>query len=727
MTKIMKYLKPYWLSIVLALGLLFGQATCELTMPDYMQNIVNTGIQNGGIESGVYEQVRESTFNSYAMFATDSEKDLMTSSYKLVTPSEATKEEKTRIPALKTENVYLLKDISEEKEKKLSSTLTLLQMTMVEVSKDAKESNVQIPQLLMMHGMDTYRKAAKSEISKLGDSTVTSMSSQFLKKEYSDLGMDMEKIQQDYIIFSGLKMLGYALGSSICAILVGFLASRIAAGFSKDLREAVFEKVTHFSNENLNTFSTSSLITRTTNDIQQLQMTVAMFLRIVMYAPIIGIGAILHVIESGANMTWILALCVVIILSVVFAIFMIVMPKFKIMQKMIDKMNSVVRELLDGMLVIRAFNNEKIEEAKFDKANKDITSISLFTTRAMAFMMPIMMFLMNGTTLMILWFGSKQVDAGIIQVGSIMAFMQYAMQVIMAFLMITMVAIMLPRANVSALRIHEVLSSDITVKDKEKTCDFSSNMRGVVSFKNVSFRYPGADEDVLSHISFETKPGETTAFIGSTGSGKSTLINLVPRFYDVTSGSICVDGVDIRDVKQADLRSRIGYVPQKGMLLSGDIESNLLYSKKDANAKDIESALAISQSTEFVSKKPEGIYSEISQGGTNVSGGQRQRLSIARAIVRKPEIYIFDDSFSALDFKTDAKLREALAASCKETKSTVLLVAQRISSILHADQIIVLDEGKMVGKGTHAELMESCDVYQQIASSQLTKEELANV
>lgn len=727
MTKIMKYLKPYWLSIVLALGLLFGQATCELTMPDYMQNIVNTGIQNGGIESGVYEQVRESTFNSYVMFATDSEKDLMTSSYKLVTPSKATKEEKTRIPALKTENVYLLKDISEEKEEKLSSTLTLLQMTMVEVSKDAKENNVQIPQLLMMNGVDTYRKAAKSEISKLGDSTVTSMSSQFLKKEYSDLGMDMEKIQQDYIIFSGLKMLGYVLGSAVCAILVGFLASRIAAGFSKDLREAVFEKVTHFSNENLNTFSTSSLITRTTNDIQQLQMTVAMFLRIVMYAPIIGVGAILHVIESGANMTWILALCVVIILSVVFAIFMIVMPKFKIMQKMIDKMNSVVRELLDGMLVIRAFNNEHLEEAKFDKANKDITSISLFTTRAMAFMMPIMMFLMNGTTVMILWFGSKQVDAGIIQVGSIMAFMQYAMQVIMAFLMITMVAIMLPRANVSALRIHEVLSSDITVKDKENTKDFSSNMRGVVSFKNVSFRYPGADEDVLSHISFETKPGETTAFIGSTGSGKSTLINLVPRFYDVTSGSICVDGVDIRDVKQADLRSRIGYVPQKGMLLSGDIESNLLYSKKDANAKDIESALSISQSTEFVSKKPEGIHSEISQGGTNVSGGQRQRLSIARAIVRKPEIYIFDDSFSALDFKTDAKLREALVKSCKETKSTVLLIAQRISSILHADQIIVLDEGKMVGKGTHAELMESCDVYQQIASSQLTKEELANV
>lgn len=727
MTKILKYLKPYWFSILLAFGLLFGQATCELTMPDYMQNIVNTGIQNSGIESGVYQQISEKTLNSFLMFATDSEKDLITSSYKLVESASASKDLKSEIPALKKENVYLLKDISESKKESLQDCLTLLQMTVMEVSQAASKQNVQIPQLLMMNGVDTYRKDAKSEISKLGTSTVSSMSSQFLKKEYTDLGMDMEKIQQDYIISSGIKMLGYALASAVCAILVGFLASRIAAGFSKNLRQSVFEKVTHFSNENLNTFSTSSLITRTTNDIQQLQMTIVMFLRIVMYAPIIGVGAILHVIESGANMTWILALCVVVILSVVLLIFMIVMPKFKVMQKMIDKMNSVVRELLDGMLVIRAFNNEKLEENKFEKANTDITSISLFTTRAMAIMMPIMMFLMNATTLMILWFGSKQVDAGIIQVGSIMAFMQYAMQVIMAFLMITMVTIMLPRANVSAQRIQEVLNSEITVTDKENTCDFSSSMRGVVTFDNVSFRYPGADEDVLSDISFSTKPGQTTAFIGSTGSGKSTLINLVPRFYDVTSGSICVDGVDIRDVKQADLRSRIGYVPQKGMLLSGDIESNLLYSKKDANENDIQSALDISQSSEFVNKKPEGIHSEINQGGTNVSGGQRQRLSIARAIVRKPEIYIFDDSFSALDFKTDAKLREALAASCKETKSTVLLVAQRISSILHADQIIVLDEGKMVGKGTHEELMESCKVYQQIASSQLTKEELANV
>lgn len=728
MTKILKYLKPYWMSILVVFALLFGQAYCELTMPDYMQNIVNTGIQNSGIESDVYAQVSQATLNSYLMLATDSEKDLITSSYKLVTPQKATKEEKENIPALKKENVYVLKNISETKKTKLKSTFTILQMTFVEVSQAAKKQNIQIPQLIMMNGgIDSFKKDAKKEIKDLGDSTIDSMTSQFLKREYKSLGMDMEKIQQDYIIESGIKMLGYALASALCAIAVGFIASKVAAGFSKNVREAVFEKVTNFSNENLNTFSTSSLITRTTNDIQQLQMTIVMFLRIVLYAPIIGVGAILHVISSGANMTWIIALCVVVILSVVLLIFIIVMPKFKLMQKMVDKLNSVVRELLDGMLVIRAFNNQKMEQKKFDKANSDITSISLFTTRAMAIMMPIMMFLMNGTTLLILWFGSKQVDAGTIQVGSIMAFMQYAMQVIMAFLMITMVAIMIPRANVSALRIHEVLQSKITICDPKNAQTFGANQRGIVTFKDVSFKYPGADEDVLSHISFETKPGQTTAFIGSTGSGKSTLINLVPRFYDVSAGSIEVDGVDIRNVSQADLRARIGYVPQKGMLLSGDIESNLLYSNPQASKHDIQEALDISQSSEFVMKKPEGIHSEIAQGGTNVSGGQRQRLSIARAIIRKPEIYIFDDSFSALDFKTDAKLREALNISCKETKSTVLLVAQRISSILHADQIIVLDEGKMVGKGTHEELMKTCAVYQQIASSQLTKEELANV
>ena len=537
----------------------------------------------------------------------------------------------------------------------------------------------------------------------------------------------MAAIQQNYIIHSGLVMLGYALGSAGCAILVGFFASKIAAGLSKNLREAVFKKVTYFSNENFNKFNTSTLITRTTNDIQQVQMALVMMLRIVVYAPIMGIGALLHVMSSEANMTWIIALCVVLILSVVMVVFIVVMPKFKIMQKLTDKLNSVVRELLDGMLVIRAFNNEKVEEEKFDKANMDITKVGLFTSRAMAIMMPVMMFLMNGTTLLILWFGSKQVDAGMIQVGSIMAFMQYAMQVIMAFLMITVVSIMIPRANVSALRINEILTTNLSITDDEHVQSFDGNEHGIIRFENVSFRYPGADEDILTDISFEAKPGEVTAFIGSTGSGKSTLINLVPRFYDVSEGSISIDGKDIRNVEQKELRNKIGYVPQKGILLAGTIRSNLLYANPNASDEDIDEALRISQSKEFVDTKPLGVDEPISQGGTNVSGGQKQRLSIARAIIKKPEIYIFDDSFSALDFKTDAALREELMKSCKKTGSTVLLVAQRISSILHADQIIVLDEGRMVGKGTHQELIKSCRIYQEIASSQLSKEELANV
>lgn len=723
MTRLFRYLKSFWLPICLAIVLLFGQATCELTMPDYMQSIVNTGIQNNGIESEPYRAIRASTLSGYLMLADEKQASLINDSYTLVT--KPTKAQKELYPASKDEPIYILK--SNVDEDRLESVFIELEMTFAGINQIAKEKHIDVSQVLMMTDLSKIKASVHDEMDSLGDSTIESMNSQFLKNEYSELGMDMSALQQDYIIRSGLIMLAYALASAICAILVGFIASKVAAGLSKKLREDVFKKVTYFSNENLNTFSTSSLITRTTNDIQQIQMTIVLFLRIVIYAPIIGIGAILHVLDSGANMTWIIALCVCVILSVVFLVFMIVMPKFKVMQKMVDKLNGVVRELLDGMLVIRAFNNEKLEREKFDQANGDITKVSLFTTRAMAIMMPIMMFLMNATALMILYFGAKQVDSGLIQVGSIMAFMQYAMQVIMAFLMITMVAILLPRANVSATRIFEVLDSDITVHDKENALAISDTERGVVTFDHVSFKYPGADEYVLEDISFQTKPGMTTAFIGSTGSGKSTLINLVLRFYDVTKGKICVDGVDIRDVKQADLRDRIGYVPQKGMLLSGDIESNLLYSNPNASLQDIQNALDISQSSEFVFSKPEGIHTPIAQGGTNVSGGQRQRLSIARAVVKKPEIYVFDDSFSALDFKTDAKVREALNASCKATQSTVLLVAQRISSILHADQIVVLDEGKMVGIGNHEELMKSCSVYQQIASSQLTKEELANV
>lgn len=727
MTKLVHYLKPFIFTIIVVIGLLFMQAYCELTLPDYMQNIVNVGIQNNGIEHGVYEQVRESTLDSLLVVATEDQKELIENSYTLVTSNEASEQQLEEIPVLKDENVYILNDISDETFTELESAFANMDMTFAEISNDAKEMNVEVPVLLMKNGIETYREQAKTQIEVLGSSTVSSLTCQMVKAEYEAMGLDMAAIQQNYIIHSGLIMLGYALGSATCAILVGFLASKIAAGLSKNLREAVFKKVTFFSNENFNKFNTSTLITRTTNDIQQVQMALVMMLRIVVYAPIMGIGALLHVMSSEANMTWIIALCVVLILSVVMVVFIVVMPKFKIMQKLTDKLNSVVRELLDGMLVIRAFNNEKVEEKKFDKANMDITKVGLFTSRAMAIMMPVMMFLMNGTTLLILRFGSMRVDAGMIQVGSIMAFMQYAMQIIMAFLMITVVSIMIPRANVSALRINEILTTDLSITDDDHVQPFDGSEHGTVRFKNVSFRYPGADEDVLTDISFEAKPGQVTAFIGSTGSGKSTLINLVPRFYDVSQGSICIDGKDIRNVEQKKLREKIGYVPQKGILLAGTIRSNLLYANPNASDQDIEEALRISQSKEFVDTKPLGVDEPISQGGTNVSGGQKQRLSIARAIIKKPEIYIFDDSFSALDFKTDAALREELMKSCKKTGSTVLLVAQRISSILHADQIIVLDEGKMVGKGTHQELIKSCRIYQEIASSQLSKEELANV
>lgn len=727
MTKLARYLKPFVVPILVVIGLLFMQAYCELTLPDYMQNIVNIGIQNNGIEHGVYEQVRESTLEPFLMVATEDQKELIENSYTLVTPDEASELQLEEIPVLKDENVYVLNDISDESFTELENSFAEMDMTFAEISSDAKEKNVEIPVLLMQNGIKTYREQAKKQIEALGSSTVSSLTCQMVKSEYEAMGLDMAAIQQNYIIHSGLIMLGYALGSAGCAILVGFFASKIAAGLSKNLREAVFKKVTYFSNENFNRFNTSTLITRTTNDIQQVQMALVMMLRIVVYAPIMGIGALLHVMSSEANMTWIIALCVVLILSVVMVVFIVVMPKFKIMQKLTDKLNSVVRELLDGMLVIRAFNNEKVEEEKFDKANMDITKVGLFTSRAMAIMMPVMMFLMNGTTLLILWFGSKQVDAGMIQVGSIMAFMQYAMQVIMAFLMITVVSIMIPRANVSALRINEILTTNLSITDDEHVQSFDGNEHGTIRFENVSFRYPGADEDILTDISFEAKPGEVTAFIGSTGSGKSTLINLVPRFYDVSEGSISIDGKDIRNVEQKELRNKIGYVPQKGILLAGTIRSNLLYANPNASDEDIDEALRISQSKEFVDTKPLGVDEPISQGGTNVSGGQKQRLSIARAIIKKPEIYIFDDSFSALDFKTDAALREELMKSCKKTGSTVLLVAQRISSILHADQIIVLDEGRMVGKGTHQELIKSCRIYQEIASSQLSKEELANV
>lgn len=719
MTKLIRYLKPFGLSLMLIVGLLFGQAWAELELPAYMQNIVDVGLQNNGIESDVYPVLSQKTMQGYLLFATPAQAREIEDAYKLVTPKDATARQKEDIPALKTEPVYMLdEDISKTERERLMDTWQVLELCAMAVHES------KTPVAVNEQTLPVIQKQAKRIMDEQGGSLLDSMQAQMLKREYETLGVDLESMQQNYIIHGGLVMLGFTLVSAVCAIAVGFLTARLAAGFSRHVRKDVFKKVTGFSQQNFQHFSTSTLITRTTNDVQQVQMALMMILRIVLYAPIIGIGALVHVLESEADLTWIIALTIVVLLSLVGTLFLLVMPKFKIMQKLTDALNRVVQEILDGMPVIRAFNRQEVEQEKFSTRNRDITKVSLFTTRTMSLMMPLMMFVLNGTTLLILWFGAKQVDLGQIQIGSIMAFMQYSMQVIMAFLMLTAVSIMLPRANVSAQRINDVLVAPDYVVETKSPKPFDEHKRGVVRFDHVSFKYPDASEYVLQDVDFETKPGEMTAFIGSTGSGKSTLINLVPRFYDVTQGAIYVDGQNIQDVLASDLREKIGYVPQKGVLLSGTIESNLKYASETAGEDVIEQALDISQSTSFVSEKPKGIHSEIAQGGTNVSGGQRQRLSIARAIVKKPEIYIFDDSFSALDYETDARLREALMKKARADQSTILVVAQRISTILDAEQIIVLDEGKVVGKGTHEQLMKTCRVYQEIALSQLSKEEL---
>ncbi|KZL89602.1 putative ABC transporter ATP-binding protein [Clostridium magnum DSM 2767] len=556
------------------------------------------------------------------------------------------------------------------------------------------------------------------------DSMITQSAVTFLHKEYKNIGIDTDKLQSNYILIAGVKMLLLALLSMVATVIVGLLAAKVAAGLGKNLRKDVFRKVTSFSNSEFDKFSTASLITRSTNDIQQVQTLMVMLLRVVFYAPILGIGGVIKVINTDISMGWIIAVAVMAILTLVIVLFSIAIPKFKSVQKLVDKINLITRESLIGMLVIRAFNNQRYEENKFQKANQDLTRTNLFINRLMTLMMPMMMFIMNGITVLIIWVGAHQVDAGNIQVGNMMAFIQYAMQIIMAFLMISMVSIMLPRASVSAQRIAEVLDTEVSINDLKESKEFSLYKKGYVEFNNVSFRYPGAEEDVLSNITFTAKPGETTAFIGSTGSGKSTLINLIPRFYDITNGKILVDGTDIREVPQQKLREKIGYVPQKGILFSGTIESNIKYGRKDATKEELIKAADIAQAMEFINAKPENFNTEISQGGNNVSGGQKQRLSIARALAKKPEIFIFDDSFSALDFKTDSALRKALKSELLE--STILIVAQRISTIMNADKIIVLDQGKIVGNGTHNELMENCEVYKQIALSQLSKEELSS-
>ncbi len=740
MMKLSKYLKPFIGSIIAVIILLFVQAVSELSLPDYMSNIVNVGIQQGGIKNSAPEAIRKSEFDKLLLFIEDNNTKLIEDNYKLINKDILSENEYNdylkKYPIIENEDIYVLNTKDKTIIEKINSILAKPELIVSGLNSgdfggEEFKSQMNLPQntdiFLVLKNLPKEQfnqilNGINEKFNEMPDSIIQQSSVSFVKDEYKAIGVNTDKLQTNYIALAGLKMLGIALISMVANVIVGLLSARIAAGLGKTLRGDVFKKVTKFSNAEFDKFSTASLITRSTNDIQQIQMLMVMLFRIVFYAPILGIGGVIKVLRTDTNMTWIIAIGVILITILVSILFTFAMPKFKSVQKLIDKLNLVTRESLTGMLVIRAFSTEKHEEERFNKANIDLTKTNLFVNRLMSSMMPIMMLIMNGLTLLIVWVGAHQVDLGTMQVGDMMAFMQYAMQIIMSFLMISMISIMLPRASVSAQRISEVLYTDISIKDNKETKKFNNSKKGLVEYKNVSFKYPGAEDYVIENISFTAKPGETTAIIGSTGSGKSTLINLMPRFYDVSKGSITVDGVDIREVNQKELRSKIGYIPQKGVLFSGTIESNLKYGSPNADIEELKLASEIAQATEFIEAKPDKYNTEISQGGSNVSGGQKQRLSIARALVKKPEIYIFDDSFSALDFKTDSALRKAIKSNIKD--ATMIIVAQRISTIKDANQILVLDEGKIVGIGTHKELLENCEVYKQIALSQLSKEEL---
>ena len=747
MKKLLKYLRPFAGAIIVAIMLLFVQAISDLSLPSYMSNIVNIGIQQKGIEDAVPKAIKSSELNKLLLFTNSDDKKVVEDNYKLIRKKELSDDDYEKYikqyPELANEDIYVLDTKSKDVKRKLNEILGRpMLITSLFESGDATKligdsGNVMAaPEGVDMANMDPFMmlsnmpeeqvleiiKGINEKLDEMPESMVTQSAVTYVREQYKELGIDIDKVQTNYLFMAGAKMLGVALIGTIAAVIVTFIAARIAAALGRNLRKDVFNKVVGFSNAEFDRFSTASLITRTTNDIQQIMMLIVMGLRIVFYAPILGIGGIVKVVKSGAGMGWVIVVAVVSILSLVAVLFVFAIPKFKMVQKLVDKLNLVTRESLTGMLVIRAFSTEKYEEEKFERANMNLTKTNLFVNRAMSMMMPLMMFIMNGVTLLIVWVGSHRVDSGVMQVGDMMAFMQYVMQIIMAFLMISMVSVILPRALVSAGRVSEVLNTDIAIKNIENPVRFKVEEKGEIEFKNVSFKYPGADEYILKDINFKAKSGETTAFIGSTGSGKSTLINLIPRFYDVTSGEILIDGENIKNVSLHDLREKIGFVPQKGMLFSGTIESNLKYGGEHISDEYMHKAAEIAQATEFISSKESGFNTEISQGGTNVSGGQKQRLAIARALAKNSEIFIFDDSFSALDFKTDAKLRKAINEELSD--STLLIVAQRISTIMNADQILVLDEGEVVGKGTHKELMENCEVYRQIALSQLSKEEL---
>ena len=761
MKNLFKYAASYWKAMIAIVLILVVQAYCDLSLPAYTSDIVNVGIQQGGIEDEVPRQIATEEMEKLLLFVSEDDQQTVmdaytedNTSYKkeaYVLKDSVAEEENTmenlkdilQIPMMMTSGIESGSDTTKQMEDKLKEQMSqgmaqsmpqganqTMPEGMPQGESQAESQAVSLDDMSMFDLLKmlpaeqraTMVEKIEEQMSEMPDTILDQAAVSFCRSAYKDLGMDMDQTQIHYLLKTGGQMAALALLGMAASIMVAFLASRVGASAGRDLRSGVFHKVVGFSNNEFNHFSTASLITRSTNDIQQIQMLIVMLLRMVLYAPILAIGGVLQVMKTNVSMSWIIGLAVIIIAFVVLLLFLVVMPKFKVLQNLVDKLNLVTREILTGLPVIRAFSTEKHEEERFDDANRTLTKTNLFVNRAMTFMMPVMMFVMNGVSVLIVWTGAHGISDGQMQVGDMMAFIQYTMQIIMGFLMLCMISIMLPRAAVAADRVEEVLKSETMIHDPKQEKHFPEDGKGVLTFDHVSFRYPGADEDVLEDITFTAKPGETTAIIGSTGSGKSTLVNLIPRFYDVTSGDITLDGVDIREVKQHELREKLGYVPQKGVLFSGDIASNIMFGNSHGSDDEMIEAAEIAQATEFIDTKPQKYKSPISQGGSNVSGGQKQRLSIARAIAKHPQVFIFDDSFSALDYKTDVTLRRALAE--KTSGSTVLIVAQRISTILHAEQIIVLDEGKVAGKGTHAELLKNCPVYREIAESQLSRKEL---
>ena len=733
MRKLVGFLKPYAATVVAIIAVLMLQAFCDLSLPSYTSDIVNVGIQQGGIDTSLPEQIAVEDMEKLLLFVSEEGKSTVLDAYEK-------DDEAYSKPA------YVLKENAsgEEEMSKLLEALGKPMLIVQGFDSDSAQMEEMKKGLLAgmpegMAGEDTdifeilkmmpeeqrgqLVEGVSEKMDGMPDTMIDQAATIYVKSAYENLGMDTDHLQNMYILKTGGKMLALAFLGMIASILAAFLSSRVAAANGRDLRARVFKKVVGFSSSEFDTFSTASLITRSTNDIQQIQILTVMMLRMVLYAPIVGLGGVYKVFRTNVDMSWILAVAVAIIFMVIVILFTIVMPKFKVLQNLVDRLNLVTREILTGLSVIRAFSTERYEEKRFDRANKDLMKTNLFVNRAMTFMMPVMMLVMNGISVLIIWVGGHGINNGQMQVGDMMAFIQYTMHIIMSFLMICMISVMLPRAAVSANRVDEIIRSETVINDPETPKRLPKEGKGVVVFDHVSFRYPGAEEEVLHDISFTAKPGETTAFIGSTGSGKSTLVNLIPRFYDVTEGKIMIDGTDIRDITQHELREKLGYVPQKGVLFSGTIKSNILYGNKDGTEEEMLEAAQVAQASGFIEEKPEGYESHIAQGGSNVSGGQKQRLSIARAIAKHPDVFIFDDSFSALDYKTDVTLRKELKNHTAE--STVILVAQRISTILHAEQIVVLDEGEVAGIGTHKELLKNCEVYRQIALSQMSEEELA--